>query len=249
MTIVQGRRIGATPCCGARYAFPHYVSVNFSASEYWTDGWREHSLMPNDEGLRHCRCGRFLHISELICLETVESSDLPAMDRVPGILLPKCIAEAHSEDMVVAARMMYWRHLNHLYRQSYRQHRDMEEAATRLAWKTANPDRRTWWDKVCRRKAPSYKRPPSSPFTYPAFFPTDEQLENMEQLSTILHGSHAMRPGYTMALAELYREQGRFDEAEQVIQSLDIEKSDVTGTLIAKLIRDKEMAPIRYRMI
>ena len=96
MTIIKGKRIVAAPCCGARYALPHYVSMNFSASEYWTDGWREHSLMPNDEGLRHCRCGRFLHISELICLETVESSDLPAMDRVPGILLPKCIAEAHS---------------------------------------------------------------------------------------------------------------------------------------------------------
>ena len=85
MTIIKGKRIVAAPCCGARYALPHYVSMNFSASEYWTDGWREDSLMPNDAGIRHCSCGRFLLINELIWIETVESSDLPSMDRVPGI--------------------------------------------------------------------------------------------------------------------------------------------------------------------
>jgi len=50
MTIISGVRIVAAPCCGARYAVPRYLSVNFMASRYWTDGWREGSLMPNDEG-------------------------------------------------------------------------------------------------------------------------------------------------------------------------------------------------------
>ena len=249
MTIIKGKRIVAAPCCGARYALPHYDSKNFSASEYWTDGWREDSLMPNDAGIRHCSCGRFLLINELIWIETVESSDLPSMDRVPGILLPECIAQAHSEDLAVAARLMYWRHLNHPYRLRYRLHRDMEEVATRLAWEAANPDRRTWWDKACRRKALGYRRPSDTQFTYPAYCPTDQQQENMKQLSAILHAHNAVRPGYTMALAELYRELGRFDAAAQVIESLDIRKSDVTGTLITRLIKEKETAPIRYRMI
>jgi hypothetical protein len=50
VTIISGVRIVAAPCCGARYAVPRYLSVNFMASRYWTDGWREGSLMPNDEG-------------------------------------------------------------------------------------------------------------------------------------------------------------------------------------------------------
>lgn len=38
MTIIRGVRIVAAPCCGARYAAPRYLSMNFMASEYWTDG-------------------------------------------------------------------------------------------------------------------------------------------------------------------------------------------------------------------
>jgi len=55
MTISKGLRVVAAPCCGARYAAPRYVSMNFMAFEYWTDGWRDGSLMPNDEGLAYGR--------------------------------------------------------------------------------------------------------------------------------------------------------------------------------------------------
>ena len=66
MTIVSGVRIVAAPCCGAHYAAPRYRSMNFMAFEYWTDGWREGSLMPNDEGLRRCTCGQFILMKETI---------------------------------------------------------------------------------------------------------------------------------------------------------------------------------------
>ena len=66
MTIIRGVRIVAAPCCGARYAAPRYVSMNFMAFEYWTDGWRDGSLMPNDEGLRRCKCGRFVLMRDLV---------------------------------------------------------------------------------------------------------------------------------------------------------------------------------------
>jgi hypothetical protein len=72
------------------------------------------------------------------------------------------------------------------------------------------------------RQAPSYSRPPGSPFTYPAFEASEEQLQNMQSLSEILREwVAASRQGYTMELAELYREQARFDESLQVIQTLD----------------------------
>lgn len=249
MTRVRGVRILAAPCCGARYAFPRYVSMNFSAFEYWTDGWREYSLMPNDEGLRRCKCGQFILLKDMVEVESAESSELPYMDHVPTELLPECIAKAFSEEMEVAARLGYWRYLNHVYRDNYRQHRDAEEAATRAAWEAANPDRRTRWDKLLRRKAPSFSRPHNSPFTVPVFEPTEEQLQNMKWLSKILVDWRApSHRGYTMELADLYREQRRFDEAEAVILTIDHAQVGVTSQLIAKLIKEKQAAPIRYRM-
>lgn len=250
MTIIRGVRIVAAPCCGARYAAPRYVSMNFMAFEYWTDGWRDGSLMPNDEGLRHCKCGRFVLMKDLVEIESAETSDLPRIEYVSDELLPECIANAETEDIEVAARLGYWRHLNHPYRLRYRQHRDAEEAATKAAWETANPDPRTWWDKLRRRKPPSYSRPPNSPFTYPVFEPTDDQLQNMKWLSKILLSwvSESRRRYDYLTLAELYREQGRFDEAEVIILAIGQEEEGVTSNLIARLIKEKQSAPMRYRM-
>jgi hypothetical protein len=231
--------------------------MNFSAFEFWTDGWREWSPMPNDEGLRRCKCGQFVLIKDMVPVAKTEAfdagedvpNDLPFMDRVPDQLLPECIAKASSEEMEVAARLGYWRHLNHEYRDRYRQHRDAEEVATKVAWEAANPDMRTWWDKFLRRKPPEYRRLPGSPFSYPAFEPTDGQLQNMKLLSKILSDWWTdSRRGHGIELVDLYREQSRFEEAESVILSMDIKTDDVTGQLIAKLIKERQPAPMRYRM-
>lgn len=223
--------------------------MNFMAFEYWTDGWRDGSLMPNDEGLRQCKCGQYILVRNMVAVETADSSELPYMDHVPDKLLPECIAKANSEEIEVAARLGYWRSLNHPYRERYRQHRDAEEAAIKAGWEAANPDRRTWWDKFRGRKAPSYSRPPGSPFTYPAFEASKEQLQNMQRLCQILREwGAASRQGYTMELAELYREQGRFDESLQVIQTLDEQEVGVTSNLITRLIKERQPAPMRYMM-
>jgi hypothetical protein len=250
MTIVSGVRIVAAPCCGARYAVPRYLSVNFMASAYWTDGWRDGSLMPNDEGLRRCQCGRFVLKKDLVKIDTAEASDRPDIDSVPDYLVPECIAKADSEDLEVAARLTYWRQLNHPYRQEYRQHRKAEEAATKAAWEAANPDRRTWWDRLRRHKPPSYTRPPDSPFTFAAYEPTYEQRQNMKRLSELLlKRGVASRSGLgALTLAELYREQGRFDEAQGIIRSTGNDEEGSFGNLIAKLIQEKQPAPLCYRI-
>ena len=97
MTRVRVVRVGAAPCCGARYALPRYLSMNFSAFEYWTDGWRERSPMPSDEGLRRCQCGRYLLVRDLVIVGEAEGSDLPHLERVAGADLPQCLAQADSE--------------------------------------------------------------------------------------------------------------------------------------------------------
>jgi hypothetical protein len=59
MTRSSGWLVSGAPCCGARYSTRRYRSINFMSSALWTDGYREHSLMPNDHGLRRCKCGTF----------------------------------------------------------------------------------------------------------------------------------------------------------------------------------------------
>ncbi len=71
---------------------------------------------------------------------------------------------------------------------------------------------------------------------YPAFEPSDEQLQNMKRLSKILlsWGSES-RPGYdSLTLADLYREQGRFDEAEVIILAIDQEEEGVVHWSISQ---------------
>lgn len=248
MTRVTGTQVRAAPCCGAVYAHPIYGSMNFSAHEYWTDGWRERSLMPNDTGLRRCRCGRFLLTQDLLRLEVPAEDGLTSIPSVPDEDLPACLAGALPEAVEVAARLQYWRHLNHAYRVRYREHRAAEESATRAAWEAAHPDRRTWWDRLLRRPPPRYSRPPGSPFTYPPFQPSPVQLDNMQRLSALLqaHCASAASPP-SLDQAELYREQGRFDEAAAVMAAVDPRWDKATHKLITELIDQRQTAPMRYR--
>jgi hypothetical protein len=249
MTRVRGVLVRAAPCCGARYAFPRYLSMNFSAFEYWTDGWLEMSLMPNDEGLRRCQCGRYLLLRDLVSIGEADDSDLPSMDRVPGDDLPQCLLQADSEAVEVAARLEYWRHLNHAYRDRYRQHRDAEEAGTRARWEARHPDTRSWWDRLRGRPPTPYVRPPDSPFTFPSFEPSEAQRANMARLVDLLGQQRAQgEAGLGMELAELLRELGRFEEAAEVMAGLDAADDPVTVRLMNRLIRERQTAPMRYRL-
>lgn len=250
MTMVRGVRIVAAPCCGAQYALPNYMLMNFTAWAYWKDGWRDRSLMPNDEGLRRCHCGQFFLLNDMKTIEegnAPEGDDLPSTLAVPPEQLPECFVSPVSAEVEVAARLGYWRYFNHDYRHAYVKHRDAEEAATQAAWIASNPERRTWWDLLLRRPASSYSRPEGSPFTYPPYEPTPEQLANMERLCELLQPpGHATR-GNTMELSELYREQCCFDEAGAALQAMELKDVVITGRLIARLIQEKERAPMRSR--
>lgn len=54
--------------------------------------------------------------------------------------------------------------------------------------------------------------------------------------------------GHRLELAELFREQSRFDDAKQMIRSIGERDVDVTSKLISRLIKEREPAPTRYRM-
>ncbi len=250
--MIRGVRLLAAPCCGARYSAPRYLSMNFSAFEHWTDGWRDGSLMPNDTGLRRCHCGDLIQMRDLIEIKIADSSDLPLIDTVPDHELLECIQGIDNHEIEFAARLMAWRVLNHPYREKYRLHRDAEEAATEAAWRAANPERKlpagvsTRW----ARKAPQYLRPPNSPFTYPPFEPSTEQRQNMARLTELLETRETddLPWGHQLTLAELLREQGRFDEARARIATISNDHNDDALKLIDRLIEGRQAAPMRYRV-
>ena len=77
MTMIRGFRIRATPCYGKQYSSPNYLSMNFMSAGFWTDGWRENSLMHNETGLRQCACGAFVKLKDMIDIREEEKSDFP----------------------------------------------------------------------------------------------------------------------------------------------------------------------------
>lgn len=233
------------PCCGATYSAPRYSSMNFSAWAYWTDGFSEGSLMPGGHGLRKCRCGNFFMLSELQEIAQVDETEVPYPDRVAPEELPQAIAQARNADIELAARLDLWHHLNHPYRERYRAHRDAEEAVTKAAWEKSNPDTRTWWQRFRNVPPPQYVRPVDSPFTYPPFEPTHEQRDNMTALLALM-GKKARLDH--IALAELHRELGQFDEARRELQRLENDEENGTTRVIDQLVNEKQNAPMRYRM-
>lgn len=249
MTMIRGVRIRATRCCGKQYASPRYLSMNFMAFAFWTDGWRENSLMPNESGLRRCDCGAYVRLRDMIDISEEDNSDLPRLSEIPGHLLRDCIGSAKDEDMEILARFAYWRHANHEYREIYKVLRDIEEEENKLVWDTFQGESQSWWKRVLRLPTPEYVRSATSRFTVPPFEPSDIQIENMTILSDKLLASQRANPrAHALDLAELYRELGRFEEALLQLSKIPENEKGNTSRIIAEYIEKRETAPIRFRM-
>ncbi len=250
MTIVRGVSILEAPCCGERYAAPRYLSLNYLAYGHWTDGWRERTLMPNDQGLRRCKCGQFLLQRDMTQIDVLDSTDLPNTLYVRGDDLRMAIENAPNKTVELAARIEYWWHLNHPYREEYRKYRAMEEAKAKRIPPKPVPDTRSWWDKVVRRLPKPEPQPQQLPFTHPPFNPTDTQLENMARLCLLLEEERrdSQSDRHAFELAELYREQGRFDEAAAMLRTANVDDKDLTRYVISEMIDEKSNAPIRFRL-
>lgn len=249
MTMIRGVRIRATPCCGKLYASPNYLSMNFMAAGFWTDGWRENSLMPNESGLRQCACGEFLKLKDMTDIREEEKSDLPRMEHIPGELLLDCIKQCKDEDMEILARFAYWRFANHEYREIYKAHRDAEELQNKLIWDNSQKELQSWWKRALCFSTPEYARSVTSTFTVPLFEPSDEQMDNMTQLSEkILAAQKSSQRKNALNLAELYRELGRFEEAKFQINQIPDHELGTSSKIIDEHIEKQESALIRFRM-
>ncbi len=245
MTRFHGYNIQSAPCCGARYRTRRYLSVNFMAGEYWTDGYRERSLMPNDHGLRKCTCGAFFVSSEMVIIDETDTSDLPNPQHVSTDELREAISHPRNSHVELAARLDIWHQLNHAYRAAYRAHRAAEEATSRQAWEAVNPDQRSWIDRLKKRsRVPQYRPSPDRPVTHPQFTPSAQQLENLYALVGLLT-KPAHRNDYRLELVELHRELGQFDQATSCLRGIG-GREDRFRSLLTTLIRERATAPVRF---
>jgi len=245
MTRIAGYTLNIAPCCGAIYSTPRYRSMNFSAWEYWTDGYKEGSLMPSGNELRKCKCGNFFLLNELHEITQNDATEAPYPKRLASEELPEAIAKARTPIIEQAARQEYWVYLNHPYRESYRTHRDAEEAFTKAAWEADNPDTRNWWQRFRKVPSPRYTPQQSSPFTCPPFEPAHEQRENMAAIIDLMQNQD--RPDRVI-LAELHRELGNFSEAECELELLSDGDRSSASRVISELVNEMQSAPIRFRM-
>ena len=204
--------------------------------------------MPDGQGLRQCKCGNFYLLRELVTISESDTADAPRPVYVKPEDLPSAIASARSHEIELAARLDYWQHLNHAYRDQYRAHREAEESSTQATWEAANPDQRTWWQRFRNAKRdPEYLLSPDRPVTYAPFDPSDEQRENMLSLLRLLGtGDYPQR--YAFEISELQRELGQFYEATQSLKAINMEDAGFAGKLLAELIEARETAPVRYHL-
>ncbi len=212
--------------------------------------------MPNDSGLRKCKCGNYFIQSEAVKLEIPAGDDREFAPHVHTSDLKNAIANATSEKVELAARREYWMHLNDSYREKYCTHRDAEDAQTDAnwenEWRRANPADRSILknliDKLRRIKPQRPPINPNRPFTFPVFQPTKEQAENMEKLiELLLSSTERLHLEYPIELAELYRELGKFDTAIKLINRIKDEDQDSFSRLVLELSIEETTAPIRYR--
>ncbi len=223
--------------------------MNFMAFAFWTDGWRENSLMPNESGLRQCDCGSYIKLKDMIDIAEDENSNLPRLSQIPGHLLQDCIKQSKDEDMEVLARFAYWRHANHEYREIYKAHREAEERENQMIWDSWQKETQSWWKRTLRLPTPAYARSATSRFTVPPFEPSDLQIENMTILSDKLLSLQKKSPkSYALDLAELYRELGSFEDAQVQISKVPESEAGNTSRVITEYIEKRETALIRFRM-
>jgi hypothetical protein len=90
---------------------PLHSSINLSAQRYWTNGEKEHGLMPGGGGLRKCKCGQFYLLLEATSLGLKAGPETPHTQFVDAADLAD-VTQSPRKAVKLVARRQYWKHLN-----------------------------------------------------------------------------------------------------------------------------------------
>jgi hypothetical protein len=220
---------------------------------YWTDGEKEHGLMPSGGGLRKCKCGQFYLLREATSLGLEAGPETPHTEFVDAADLADA-TQSSNKAVELVARRQYWMHLNAPYRELYRAHRQAEDQAAQekwdADWHVANPDHRATWKKIADRLLRNKPAAPppmdTRPFSAPPYQPSDVQVQNMERLlELILQKLHEPYGPDMLEVAELFRELGRFDDAADALKQCPADDIGVPEKLMERLINECQRAPVR----
>jgi hypothetical protein len=189
---------------------------------------------------------------DTISLEIEAGPEVPEAKDVNPADLPKIIANASSPRLEVMARRNYWRHLNDDYRDQYRAHRAVEDATANTWWRRLYRASLTTLQRASRKLLVTKPKPaaqPKRPFTVPTYNPTAEQLDNMKRLLTlVLDGAEESFKIDWLEVAELYRERGDFEQAQDALSRCNDDQQGVTWSVISNLVDARSIGPVRFRM-
>ena len=246
MTRIAGTNIIKAPCCGAFYSTTAFASINFMASEHWTDGATENSLSQSDGGLRRCTCGGYFlsGYAERVGFipknirQQQEQSEY-SIAKIFGKIGQLLIAEDKAKPQTIRKLPSQWA-ANETVIPPKAQSATGADIAELLDSKPQDKNlliqaRRLYWRHLndqFRDEYRAYKEVHKDSF--PANTPSSAQMDNMEQLVTLLE-DHDMVD--ELELGELYREMGQPVKARAKLAKVgedDLKLCDMQLSLLEK---------------
>jgi hypothetical protein len=218
MTRIAGTNIIKAPCCGAFFSTLAFASINFMASEHWTDGATENSLSQSDGGLRRCACGGYFlsGYAERVGFIPKNTGQQPeqseySIAKIFGKIGKLLMAEDKAKPQTIRKLPSQWAANETVIPpkaqsltgsaiaellDSKPHDKNLLIQARRLYWRYLNDQFRDEY------RAYRYIHKDS----FPPYAPSPAQMDNMEQLSILLEDHDMMDE---LELGELYREMGQ----------------------------------------
>jgi hypothetical protein len=255
MTRISGTNIIKVPCCGALYSTTAFASINFTASEHWTDGATENSLSQFDGGLRRCSCGSYFlsGYAERVGFIPKNTGQQPeqseySITKIFGKIGKLLIAEGKAKPQSIRKLPSQWAANETVIPpkaqsvtgsaiaellESKPQDKNLVIQARRLYWRFLNDQFRDEY----RAHRDIHKD------SFPAYAPSAAQMDNMQQLAALLE-EHDMVD--ELELGELYRELGQPLKARAKLTKVDEEDKKLCAMQLS-LLEKGYSGPARFR--
>lgn len=254
MTRISGTNIIKAPCCGALYSTTAFASINFMASEHWTDGQDENSLSQSDGGLRRCTCGGYFLSGYAERVGFIpKNSDQPqqqsaySISKIFGKIGKLLIAEDKAKPQSILKPPSQWA-ANETVIPHKAQSVTGSAIAELLDSKPQDKNlliqaRRLYWRHLNNQFRNEYRAHRDiNKDSFPAYAPSAAQMDNMEQLAVLLE-DHDMVD--ELELGELYREMGQPLKARAKLAKVDDENIKLCEMQL-KLLAIGYQGPARF---
>jgi hypothetical protein len=255
MTLNEGTSTLKAPCCGAFYSTTAFASINFMASEHWTDGATENSLSQSDGGLRRCTCGGYFlsGYAERVGFipknngQQQEQSEY-SIAKIFGKIGKLLIAEDKAKPQTIRKLPSQWAANETVIPpkaqsvtgaaiaellDSKPEDKNLLIQARRLYWRHLNDQ--------FRNEYLAYRE--INKDSFPAYAPSAAQMDNMQQLAALLE-EHDMVD--ELELGELYRELGQPLKARAKLTKVDEEDKKLCAMQLS-LLEKGYSGPARFR--